>query len=75
MSIFFVIVNMGPYGSQNVKTLRLPEIALESFQRFPNFFLSGPHKSSALHFWNFEFSIFNELLNFTIVPYGEIKKP
>ncbi len=29
--------------------------------------------STVLDFWNFEFLIFNELLNFTIVPYGETK--
>ena len=44
---------------------------LNLFNLFLNFLLSGPHKST--HFWNFEFSIFNEFLNFTIVPYGETK--
>ncbi len=29
---FFVFVNMGPYGSQNFKTLILPQISFESFQ-------------------------------------------
>ncbi len=37
LRIFFVFVNMGPYGSQNVQTLLLPQIAFESFQPFPEF--------------------------------------
>ncbi len=35
--IFFIFVNMGPYGSQNFKTLLLPQITFESFQPFPEF--------------------------------------
>ncbi len=46
---------------------------LNPFNVFLNFLLSGPHKSSVLNFWNFEFTIFNELLNFPILPYGETK--
>ena len=30
---FFVSVNMGPYGSQNVKVLLLLQIATENFQK------------------------------------------
>ena len=67
---FFVFVNMGPYGSQNIKRLLLPQISFESFL---NFLLSGLHASTVLDFLNFEFPIFNEFLNFTIVPYGETK--
>ncbi len=32
LRIFFVFVNMGTYGSQNFKTLLLPQITFESFQ-------------------------------------------
>ena len=39
-----------------------------------NFLLIGPHKSTVLDFWNFNFPIFNECFNFTIVPYEETKK-
>ncbi len=30
-------INMGPYGSENFKTLLLLQIAAESFQTFPEF--------------------------------------
>ncbi len=32
--ILFFFVDMGPYGSQNFKTLLLPQISFESFQAF-----------------------------------------
>ncbi len=32
LGFFFVFVNMGPYWSQNFKTLLLPQINFESFQ-------------------------------------------
>ncbi len=129
LPIFFVFVNMGPYGNKHFKTLLLLQITFESFQFFPEFssqcssqkhcfgflkfwesdfsglFFSfsltwGPmgaktskhyslkpllnlfklfmhflfsvlHKSTVLNFWNFEFPIFHQCLNFTIVPYEE----
>ncbi len=37
LRIFFVFVNMGPYGSQNFKTLLLLQIAAESFHTLPEF--------------------------------------
>ncbi len=37
LRIFFVFVNMGPYGSKNFKTLLLLQIAALSFQTFPEF--------------------------------------
>ncbi len=37
LRIFFVFVNMAPYGSENFKTLLLLQIAAESFQTFPEF--------------------------------------
>ena len=42
---FFVIfVNMGTYGSENLKTVLLLYIAAESFQTFLNFLTNCPHK-------------------------------
>ncbi len=35
---------MGPYGSENLKTLLL-QIAAESFQNFLKFLPNGPHKT------------------------------
>ncbi len=37
MHFFFVFLNMGPYGSQNFKTLLLPQISFESSQTFSEF--------------------------------------
>ncbi len=37
LRIYFVFVNMGPYGSKNFKMLLLLQIAAESFQTFPEF--------------------------------------
>ena len=34
---FFVFINVGPYGSQNFRTLLLPQITFESFQTFSEF--------------------------------------
>ncbi len=51
LGFFFVFVNMGPYESQNFKTLLLLQISFESFQIFLlKFLLSGPHKSTVLDF-------------------------
>ncbi len=60
---FFVFANMGSYGIKNFKTLLLPQITFESIQNFfLNLLLSGPHKSTVLDFWNFEFTIFHNFL-------------
>ncbi len=32
-----IVINIGPYGSQNVKTLLLPQIEPESFETSPEF--------------------------------------
>ena len=66
---------MGPYGSQNVKTLLLPQISFESlfFELFLNILLFSVVLKKVL-FWIFEilsFRYFNEFFKFTIVPYGE----
>ena len=37
---------MGPYGSENVKTLLLLQIAAESFHTFHEFLPHGPHKTT-----------------------------
>ena len=37
LGIFFVFVNMGPYGRQNFKTLLIPQITFESFQTISEF--------------------------------------
>ncbi len=55
---------MGPYGSQNCKTLLLPQIATKSFQTFPEFLSSV---SSQSYFFKFlKFCIFQILWNFEI---------
>ena len=78
MIFFCVFVNMGPNRSENFKTLLLLQIAGESFQTFPDFFLlNGPHKSTfdifeILSFW-FLTILFFENFKFIIVCYGETK--
>ncbi len=63
-SRFFVFVNMGPYGSQNFKTLLLPQINFESFLPFLNFLLIGPHKSTVFFCFVFQILSFWFLTNF-----------
>ncbi len=46
LRIFFVFVNMGPYGSEKFKMLLLLQIAAESFQTFLKFLPNGPHKTT-----------------------------
>ena len=46
MIFFFVLLNMGPYGSQNFKTLLLLPISAESFQFFSEFSSIGPDKTT-----------------------------
>ncbi len=41
LRIFFVFVNMGPYGSKTFKTLLLPQITFESFKVFSSAWLSA----------------------------------
>ncbi len=60
LRIFFVFLNMGPYGRGNFKTLLLLQIAAERFQIFLNFLPNGPHKSTFWDFWNFENWNFND---------------
>ncbi len=68
---------MGPYGSENFKTLLLLQIAAESFQTLPEFSSQWSSKNYFWDFLNFYFAIFNyfffENFKFTIVAYGEIK--
>ena len=60
--LFFVFVNMGPYGSKNFKMLLLPQFTFESFKLFLKFLLSFPHKSYC--FWIFEILSLRLLMNF-----------
>ena len=46
---------------------------LNLFNLFLNCLLIGSHKNTALDCSNFEFPIFNEFFNFTIVPMGKSK--
>ena len=65
---------MGPNGSENFKTLLLPQISFGSFQTFSEFSSQwSSQKYCDDFFLNFEFTTFNEPLNFTIVPYGRTK--
>ena len=61
---------MGAKTSKHYSSLKSP---LNLFYLLRNFLLSCPHKSTVLDFCNFKLPIFNEFLNFTIVPYGETK--
>ncbi len=66
---------MGPYGSENFKTLLLLQIAAESFQTFPEFSSQWSSQNYIWDFWNLSLlflMIFFENFKFTIVPYGEI---
>ena len=65
---------MGPMGAEISKGYSSIKSLLNLLTPFLNFLLSGPHKSTVLYFLNFEFPIFNEFLNVTIVLYGETKK-
>ncbi len=60
LRIIFVFVNMGPYGSENFKTLPLLQSAAESFQTFPEFSSQWSAQNLEWDFWNFEFAIFND---------------
>ncbi len=66
LGIFFVFFKMGPYGSQNFKTLLLPQISFESFQTLSEISSQWSYKSSVLDFWNFEFLIFQEFCSFSL---------
>ncbi len=55
----FVFINMGPYGSQNFKTLLPHKPLLNLSKLILNCLLSGSHKCTLLDFWNFKLMIFN----------------
>ena len=61
---------MGAKTSKRYSTLKS---LLNLFKVFLNFLLSGPHKSTILKILKFELLIFNDFLNFTVVPDGETK--
>ncbi len=55
---FFVLANMGPYGSQTSKRYSSLKSLLSPFKHFLNFLLNGPHKGTVfgfLKFWVFDF--------------------
>ncbi len=60
-------------GAKTSKRYSFLKSLLNLFNLFLNFLLSCSHQIAVLDSWNFEFPIFNESLNFTIVPYGETK--
>ena len=57
--IFFVSVNMGPYGSKNFKMLLLNQIALEFFQTFPEFSFYWPSQKYYFGFLKFRANNFS----------------
>ncbi len=73
---FIRFVNMGPYGSENFKTLLLLQITTQSFLTSPEFPPSGRHKTpfGIFEILSFRFlTFFFQNFKFTIVAYGEIK--
>ena len=71
--IFSFLLIWDPMAGKTSKPYSSLKSLLNPFKLFLNFLLSCPHKSAVLDFWNFEFPIFNDFFNFTIVPYGETK--
>ncbi len=61
---FFVLLNMGPYGSENFKTLLLLQITAESFQLFLNFLSNGPHKTTFAIFEILKIEILTNFIRF-----------
>ena len=57
-----------PNGSQNFKTLLLPQISFESFQPFLEFSSQLSSQKYCFGFLKFKFQSFHEFLNSTIVP-------
>ncbi len=66
LRIFFVFVNMGPYGGKNFKTILLLQIAADSFQTFPEFSSQWSSQNTLGIFWNFENWKFNEFYSFSL---------
>ena len=56
---------MGPYGSQDFKTLLLLQIAAESFQTFSEFSSQWSTQNYVWDFWNFENWNFNDSFSLT----------
>ncbi len=61
LQIFFIVVHMGSYGSENFKTLLLLQIGAKSFQPFPELFFPMVHKTA---FGIFEILNIGILMNF-----------
>ena len=60
IGIFFVFANMGPYGSNNFKTLLLLQITAESFETFPKFSEQWSSQKLHLAIWYFKNWNFND---------------
>ncbi len=59
----FVFVNMGPYLSENFKTLLLPQITFKYFHTFSEIFSQWSSQKYCFEFLKFEFPIFNQFPN------------
>ncbi len=71
LRFFFLFLNMGPYGSENFKTLLLLQIVAKSFQTFPEFSYQWSSQNYFWDFWNFENWNFNNIFFFiNMGPYG-----
>ncbi len=57
-------------GAKTSKRYSSLKSLLNPFKLFLKFLLSGPHKSTVLDFWNFEFLIFQEFCSFSLVYTG-----
>ncbi len=66
LRIFFVFVNMGPYGSENFKKLLFLQKQPKAFNLFLHFLLKGPHKIAFGIVWNFENWNFNYFFSFSL---------
>ncbi len=55
-----------PMGAKTSKRYSSLKSLLNPFKLFLKFLLSGPHKSTLLGFWNFEFLIFQEFCSFSL---------
>ena len=70
---FLFLLTWDPMEAKISKYYSPLKSLLNLFNFFLNFLVSSPHKSTVLDFWTFEFPIFNEFLNFPIIPYGGSK--
>ena len=60
LRIFFLLINMGPYGSKSFKILLLPQITFESFPEISSQCSSQKYRCVV---WNFEFPIIQDFFS------------